>query len=77
MNDLPDNVDLQWIGRTLLAMQRDLRTLSGDVRSLQTVHDEVRLLREEVRIARSSLARIEDTVTMDVLDRLRALEVGR
>jgi ubiquinone biosynthesis protein UbiJ len=29
--DLPDNIDQQWIGRTLLGMQRDLLSLRDDV----------------------------------------------
>lgn len=73
---MPDP-DLNFIARQLERVLVELRTLSSDVRSLQSVRDEVRLLREEVRIARSSLARIEDTIAMDVLDRLRVLETTK
>jgi hypothetical protein len=31
MTDLPDNVDLQWIGRQIIALQRDVRGLRDDV----------------------------------------------
>lgn len=58
------DIDLNFISRQLervLAGQRDLRS-------------DMQLLREEVRLIRNQLARIEDTVFMDVLDRLRMLE---
>jgi polyhydroxyalkanoate synthesis regulator phasin len=32
------------------------------------------LLREEVRMMRGQIARLEDAITMDIMDRLRALE---
>ena len=35
---------------------------------------DMHFLREEVRLMRGQIARIEDTITMDILDRLRALE---
>ena len=55
MTDLPDNIDLQWIGRTLLAMQREmveLRTEVTDVRHGLTVLTEMtlRLSRDMVHI---------------------------
>lgn len=37
---------------------------------------DVHFLREEVRVMRGQIARIEDSITMDILDRLRALETG-
>lgn len=29
--DMPDNVDLNWVARTLLAIQREVRSLRDDV----------------------------------------------
>lgn len=29
--DMPDNVDLNWVARTLLAIQREIRSLRDDV----------------------------------------------
>jgi hypothetical protein len=31
MTDLPDNVDLQWIGRQIIALQRETRGLRDDI----------------------------------------------
>lgn len=58
------DIDLNFISKQLervLAEQRYFRT-------------DVQLLREEVRLVRGQLARIEDTISMDILDRLRTLE---
>ena len=33
MSDLPENIDLQWIGRFLLGMQERLRIIGDDVPS--------------------------------------------
>jgi hypothetical protein len=60
MSDLPDNVDLQWIGRTLLAIQDELLVTGARMNYLeasmtrleagiQVVTTEVRALRNEVR----------------------------
>ena len=31
MTELPDNIDLQWIGRQLIALQRETRGLRDDI----------------------------------------------
>jgi capsule polysaccharide export protein KpsE/RkpR len=60
MSDLPDNVDLQWIGRTLLAIQDELLVTGARMNyveasmtrleaGIQVVTTEVRALRNEVR----------------------------
>lgn len=60
MTDLPDNVDLQWIGRTLLAIQDELLVTGARMNyieasmtrleaAIQVVTTEVRALRNEVR----------------------------
>jgi hypothetical protein len=50
------------------------RQLDRIVIEARSIRDEIRLLREEVRSIRTTMARLEDIITMDVLDRLRALE---
>src|SRR4051812_12810714 len=35
MSDLPENIDLQWIGRFLLGMQEGLRVIGDDVTELK------------------------------------------
>jgi hypothetical protein len=52
---------------------RQLERLLTQGREART---EMRLLRGEMQIVRSSLSRLEDTIAMDVLDRLRALEAA-
>jgi hypothetical protein len=57
---------------------RQLANLIGDVRSLREELSTDRLLlglmREEVRIATSMIRRLDDTIRMNVMDRLQALE---
>jgi hypothetical protein len=59
---------------------RQLANLIGDVRSLREELSTDRLLlglmREEVRIATSMIRRLDDTIRMNVMDRLQALEAG-
>jgi hypothetical protein len=59
---------------------RQLANLIGDVRSLREELSADRLLlgllREEVRIATSMIRRLDDTIRMNVMDRLQALEAG-
>jgi hypothetical protein len=64
-------ITLDFLGQQIarvLAGQREMRL---DLRSLR---DEFGLLREQVRIQAATIARLDDTLTMNVLDRLRALE---
>lgn len=37
MSDLPDNVDLQWIGNRLLAMQQEMRSFRDDMTILTAI----------------------------------------
>jgi hypothetical protein len=78
---MADDINLEFIARQLdrvLNEQRDMRTLLGALSSIRdeqhAQRTELQLLREQVRLARADIARIEDTLTMNVLDRLRALE---
>jgi hypothetical protein len=64
-------ITLDFLGQQMarvLAGQREMRL---DLRSLR---DEFGLLREQVRIQAATIARLDDTITMNVLDRLQALE---
>jgi len=57
-------IDLTFISKQLERVQDELRYLRTDVQ----------LLREESRLTRGQLSRLEDTITMDIMDRIRALE---
>jgi hypothetical protein len=64
---MPDDITLAFIGRQLervLAEQRDARL-------------EQRFVREELRSIGLSLSRLEDSVALDVLDRIRKLESAK
>jgi uncharacterized membrane-anchored protein YhcB (DUF1043 family) len=64
-------VSLEFIAQQLervLAEQRLMRN------QLAGLHDELSLQREQLRMHGSAIARLNDTVTMDILDRLRTLE---
>ena len=60
-------VDLNFIAR-------QLERLLAETRSTR---DEIRLIRDELFIMHGKLNRLDDTLTMNVLDRLRALEAAR
>ena len=53
MTDIPDNVDLNWIARTLLALRDDVRDLKGDLRHV----------REDVDVVAMRVIRIDASVT--------------
>jgi hypothetical protein len=64
---MPDDITLAFIGRQLervLAEQRDARL-------------EQRFVREELRSIGLSLSRLEDSVALDVLERIRKLESAK
>jgi hypothetical protein len=53
----------------------ETRGISAVMRfDLRSLRDELGLLREQVRIQATTLARLDDTITMNVLDRLQVLE---
>ena len=79
---MPD-VSLDFIAQQLERMQSELRImrnqLSGvhdQLTTLPSIRDELTLQREQLRMHGSTIARLNDTVTMDILDRLRTLETG-
>lgn len=57
----------------------DLSSISKQLDRLFTeqryLHTDVQLLREEIGVVREQLSRIEYTITIDLLERLRALEI--
>jgi hypothetical protein len=58
MSDIPENIDLNWIGRRLVALQDDIRALRSDmdmlIRIVVRLDNTVNALREDVRALWSS-----------------------
>lgn len=78
-------LDLNFIVRQLANILGEQRAGREEIRgvqvSLRSIRDEigilrneVGLLREEVRITSATVRRLDDTITMNVLDRLQSLE---
>jgi hypothetical protein len=64
---MAEEITLAFIARQLervLAEQRDMRA-------------EQRFIREELRVLGTTLARLEDSIMMDLLERIRHLEADR
>jgi hypothetical protein len=59
------------IHRAVHVLQEEVRRLRIDQRDMR---DEMRLTREQVRFLTDRIGRLDDTVSMNVLDRLQALE---
>jgi len=70
MADVPENIDLNWIGRGLVALQDDSRALRSDmdmlIRIVVRLDNTVNALREDVRTLWSS--------QRDLRQRLEAVE---
>lgn len=77
MSDLPDNVDLQWLGRTLIDFRQETRR-------------DIRALRDDIGVMAAILRRVENNQTSDreewrglfdairhVRDRVEAVEKER
>jgi len=56
MTELPENIDLQWIGRALLAVQNRLATFEQLVTD---VRDDMRAMREQVDVVVMTSLRLE------------------
>lgn len=73
MTDLPDKVDLQWIGRQLLTMRGDIATIKDELlvtnARIDRVEASIQLLLTEMRAVRNLSARMDS--------RVKALEEGR
>ena len=69
MSDLPENVDLQWIGRFLLEIQERLRVIGDDVAELKI---DLREIRGRVAILEANYASVSFRVDRlgDRLDRI-------
>jgi hypothetical protein len=69
MSDLPEHIDLQWIGRFLLGMQERLRVIGDDVAELKT---DLREIRGRVAILEANYASVPFRVDRlgDRLDRI-------
>jgi hypothetical protein len=77
VTDLPDNIDLRWIGRTLLDMRDELAGLRTDVRRLREDFD--LLVVRVMRIDSAVTALRDDVHTLfaaqrDLRQRVEALE---
>ena len=70
MSDLPENVDLQWIGRFLLGMQDRLRVIGDDVAGLKI---DLREIRGRVAILEANYASVSFRVDR-LGDRLERIE---
>ena len=69
MSDLPENIDLQWIGRFLAGMQDRLRAIGDDVAELKT---DLREIRGRVAILEANDASVSFRIDRlgDRLDRI-------
>lgn len=76
---MPD-VDLTFLAEQMARMLSEQRAVRDELRGLRldlrSVRDELGLLREQVRIEGAAVARLDDTISMNVLDRLRRLETS-
>jgi hypothetical protein len=69
MSDLPENVDLQWVGHLLIGIQHRLRAIGDDVASMKT---DLREIRGRVAILEANYASVSFRVDSlgDRLDRI-------
>ena len=80
MTELPENIDLQWIGRTLLAVQRDIRDVRTDQ---QALHEDHRAMRDQVDVLVMTSLRLERGMASlredvrELRDRINRLEDAR
>jgi hypothetical protein len=59
-DELPDNVDLRWLGRTLINLRREMHTELGSFsRDLSSMRDEMQGMREQMGVAIAGLLRVE------------------
>ena len=60
MPDLPETVDLRWIGRAIQSMQQEIRALRDDAaRNFTAVREDMQGLRDHVDVVVASNLRIE------------------
>ena len=56
MTELPDNIDLQWIGRTLVTMRDSLSEVKRDI---QEMRDDLQGMREQLDVVVMTSLRLE------------------
>lgn len=66
--------DLSFIAEQLARVLAELRTLPAMRDELRLLRQEFQLMREQMRIQGAAIDRLDDTIRMNVLDRLSALE---
>lgn len=64
--DMPDNVDLNWVARTLLAIQREVRSLRDDVTVVSAILNRIDSNQtsfvEELRAMRTQQERVRKRI---------------
>lgn len=80
MTDLPENVTLDWVGRTLIAMRDSLSEVKRDI---QEMRDDMQGMREQLDVAVMTSLRLERSqasIRQDIRElrqRLERLEVAK
>ena len=74
MTDIPDNVDLRWIARTLVSLRDEMASLRDDVRDLK---QEVRRIREDLDVLTMRVIRVDANQTALRDDMRRLFEIHR
>jgi hypothetical protein len=76
--------DLAFISRQIERVLNEQRSMREQLSVLSTIREEqnlmrgeIQLLREQIRVMHSQLARMNDTITMDVMERLSRLEQAK
>jgi chromosome segregation ATPase len=60
MADIPENITLDWLGRTLLSFREEMRDMRRDLDSLKR---DVRAIREDLDVVALRVIRIESSLT--------------
>jgi hypothetical protein len=71
---MADAITLEFLSRQSARILSELRDMRLLLATLPGIRDEIGLLREEVRLTRAHVARLDDTITINVLDRIQKLE---
>lgn len=70
-------LNLQLILHSLTTLTAEVRALRDEVRGFRALREEISTLHAELRINTSALRQLDDLITMNVMDRLQALEATR
>ncbi len=63
MSDIPENVDLNWIARTLVAMRDEVRALRDLPGRMTALEREMRTMRDDFEIMAAILRRVDSNQT--------------